>query len=82
MLLLPSLGLKKNVKPLYTYMTSVFKKNLVSLLNLLQYCFCFMFCFFLAEGMWDPSSSTREPTHTPCIGRQSLNHWTTREVPT
>ena len=46
MLLLPSLGLKKNVKPLYTYMTSVFKKILVSLLNLLQYCFCFMFCFF------------------------------------
>ena len=24
---------------------------------------------------------TWDQTHTPCIGRQSLNHWTTREVP-
>ena len=30
--------------------------------------------------MWDLSSLTRDRTHTPCIGRQSLNHWTTREV--
>ena len=22
-----------------------------------------------------------DQTHTPCIGRQSLNHWTAREVP-
>ena len=26
------------------------------------------------------SSWTRSGTHHPCIGRQSLNHWTTREV--
>ena len=25
-------------------------------------------------------SRTREGTHVPCIGRQILNHWTTREV--
>ena len=31
--------------------------------------------------MWDHSSLTRDRTSTPCIGRQSLNHWTTREVP-
>ena len=31
--------------------------------------------------MWDLNSPTRDQTHTPCIGRQSLNHWTTREVP-
>ena len=31
--------------------------------------------------MWDLSSLTRDRTHTPCIGRRSLNHWTTREVP-
>ena len=31
--------------------------------------------------MWDFNSLTRGQTHTPCIGRQSLNHWTTREVP-
>ena len=30
--------------------------------------------------MWDLSSLTRDQTHTPCIGRQSLNHWTAREV--
>ena len=26
-------------------------------------------------------SLTRDGTHVPCIGRQILNHWTTREVP-
>ena len=31
--------------------------------------------------MWDLSSSTRDQTHTPCVRRQSLNHWTTWEVP-
>ena len=30
---------------------------------------------FWPPGMWDPSSMTRNRTHTPCIGRQSLNHW-------
>ena len=29
----------------------------------------------------DISSQTRDWTGTPCIGRWSLNHWTTREVP-
>ena len=33
-----------------------------------------------ACGMWDFSSLTRDWTRTPCIGRQILNHWTTREV--
>ena len=27
------------------------------------------------------SSPARDPTHVPCIGRQVLNHWTTREAP-
>ena len=31
--------------------------------------------------MWDLSSPTRDRTRIPCIGRQILNHWTTREVP-
>ena len=30
--------------------------------------------------MWDLSSLTRDRTRVPCIGRQILNHWTTREV--
>ena len=54
---------------------------LKSLLNLLQYCLCFMFLAFWTGGMWYLSSPTRDRTCTPCIGRQSLNHWTTREVP-
>ena len=32
-------------------------------------------------GMWDLNSPTRDLAHVPCIGRQILNHWTTREVP-
>ena len=39
-----------------------------------------MFLDFWPRGMWDLSFLTRYWTHTPCIGRQSLNHWTTREV--
>ena len=35
---------------------------------------------FWPRGMWDLSSTTRDWTCTPCIGRQSLNHWTAREV--
>ena len=31
--------------------------------------------------MWDLSSLTRDGTSIPCIGRQSLNLYTTREVP-
>ena len=40
-----------------------------------------MFRFFWLQGMWDLSSLTRDHTHTPCIGRQSLNPWTTVEGP-
>ena len=35
---------------------------------------------FWPWGMWDPNSPTWDGTHTPCIGRWSLNHWTAREV--
>ena len=34
----------------------------------------------LLRGMWE-SSQTRARTCVPCIGRQILNHWTTREAP-
>ena len=30
-----------------------------------------------SRSVWDLSSLTRDRTHIPCIGRQSLNHWTT-----
>ena len=39
-------------------------------------------CFgFWLQSMWNPSSSTRDGTYTPCIERWRLNCWTTREVP-
>ena len=53
-------------------------------MNLLQYSFCCL-CFGLLVSrsveFEDLSSLTRDQTHTPCIGRQRLNHWTAREVP-
>ena len=36
---------------------------------------------FWSQGILDLSSSTRDQTSTPCIGRQSLNHWITGEFP-
>ena len=36
---------------------------------------------FGPQGMWDLISPTRDQTCIPCIGTQSLNHSTTREVP-
>ena len=36
---------------------------------------------YLPHGMWDPSSSTRDRTCGPCLGKWILNHWITREVP-
>ena len=42
----------------------------------------FMFLVFWLWGMWDLGSPTRDGTFMPWVGRQTLNHWTTREVPT
>ena len=43
-----------------------------------------LFCFyFLAtlHGMWDLSSPPGTETMLfPCCGKQSLNHWTSREI--
>ena len=39
------------------------------------------FDFFGHEACGNLSSLTRDRTHIPCIGRWSLNLWTTREVP-
>ena len=52
---------------------------LKSLLNLLQYCFCFMF-WFLATRHVGSQLLDQGSTRAPCTGRQSLNHWITREV--
>ena len=36
--------------------------------------------FILPSGIWDLSSLIRGQSHVPCIARQSLNPWNTREV--
>ena len=35
---------------------------------------------FGPRSMWDLKSTTKDRTHTPCVGRQSPNPWTTREI--
>ena len=52
---------------------------LKSFLKLLQYCFCSMFQRFghKACGILAPPPGIKP--HTPCTGRKSLNHWTTRK---
>ena len=35
---------------------------------------------WLLHSMWNPPC-TRDQTRVPCVGRQILNHWTTREAP-
>ena len=49
-------------------------------MNLLEYCLFYVFLSW-PQGLWDLNSPTRDQTHTPCIGRCGLNHWTAREVP-
>ena len=50
-------------------------------LNLLQHCVWFTFWFFGCEscGIWAPWPGIELTLR--CVERQSLNHWTTREVP-
>ena len=50
---------------------------LKSSLNLLQYCFCFG---FLVQRLWSLAPCRIEPA-PPALEVQSLNHWTSREVP-
>ena len=74
-----------------TYPTINFSANLIffkilflfflkSLLNFYSTAL-FQVLIFWPWGMWDLSLPTRNRAHLPCIGRLSLNHWTTREVP-
>ena len=60
---------------------------------MLFYCYLFIYLFIIfwlcwvfivtlsSCGTWDLSSLIRDQTHIPSIGRQVLNHWTTREIP-
>ena len=46
-------------------------------------CACFSSCGVqacLSRSMWDLSWPTKDQSCMPCVARQVLNHWTTREV--
>ena len=75
-------GLNKcifNFLNIYLMCTMFFEK---SLLNLLQYCICFMFWGFgcKACGILAPWPGI-EPAPPPHTGKSSHNHWTTKEFP-
>ena len=60
---------------------------LKSLLNLLQYCFCFRFCFFVHKscGISSPQPEIKPAPMTVEVedsttGLPGLNHWTAREI--
>ena len=59
------------------FMWTVFKVVIEFVIILLL----FSVLFFWLQGMWYLSSLTRDWTLAPYIGRQSLNYWTTREIP-
>ena len=62
---------------IFSLMWTIFKV----FIEFVRILFLFYVLVFWPQGIWDPSSLARDWTCTPCIGRWSLNHWTTREVP-
>ena len=50
-------------------------------IELVQHSFCFYILGFWLQAPWNLSSLTRDRTHTPSVGKKSLNHWTAKEVP-
>ena len=56
-------------------MWTIFEVFIEFVIRLLLF-YIFWFCFW-PWGMWGLASLTRDHTCTPCIGRQSLNRWTT-----
>ena len=73
---LPKPSLQNTPHPLEGTLHFIKKKKcgpfFKSLLNLLQYCFCFMFCFFLAWRYVRSYLPNQESNHTPYIGRQTF----------
>ena len=55
-----------------------FKKSLLTFVTILL---LFYVLVFWPWSMWDLSSWTRDLTRILCMGKWSLNHWTTREIP-
>ena len=59
-------------------MLTIFK-DFIEFVTLLLLFYDF-FSFFWRRGMWGLRWMTRDRTHTLCIERLSLNHWTRREA--
>ena len=57
-------------------MWAIFKGFIAFVITLLLF-YVLIFC---PRGIWDLSSWTRDQTQQPCIARQSLKHWNTRQV--
>ena len=55
--------------------------NLKVFIDFVTILLLFYVLVFWPRGMWDLSSPTRHRTQAPYVRRQSLNHGTTREVP-
>ena len=63
---------------IYFLLCFSFLKNFIEFVTILLQ---FYVLFFCSWGMWNLNFLVRNQTHTPCTGRWSLNHWTTRDVP-
>ena len=67
------LGFFLSLSFIFFLMWTIFKVFIEFVIILLP----FYVLVFGAQSMWNLISPTRDRTRTPCIGRQSLNHWTT-----
>ena len=61
------------------FMWAIFKL-IIEFVTILLLFYVLIFFFFWPQGTWGPSSLIKDRTYT-CLGRQSSNHWTSREVP-
>ena len=64
--------------PSFFFFMWIFLKVFIEFVTILL---LFDILVFWPLGIWDLSSPTRDWTHSPYIRRQSLSHWTAREVP-
>ena len=65
-----------NIYYLSHFLKDVFDGTILKLfIEFVTMLFLFSVSFFWLWGMWDLKSLTRTWTCTPCIWRQSFNHW-------
>ena len=64
----------------YLFLLKAFIEFCYNVTSVFYISFFVCFFFFWLWEVWDLSYPTRNETCTPCIGRQSLNHKTIRDV--